>query len=161
MKQSRTAWIAAPILLITWIVLGYFFDNSSSLGWLPKWAVAAAVIAPAAWIFIYTFQGLVGIGKWWQNDVGTNMVWLEIAAIGGNGYIAWAQFFNHGLLNTPAQAWGYIGCLIAGALIITWRSIIWLGRSRHQASLVSKIKELEEENVSLRKLEVNNSAGQA
>ena len=143
MKGSGKAWAVAAVLLAAWVAAGFFFDTSPRLGWLPKWALVASVVAPAAWIAIYTVQGFTGPGKWWQSDVGTNMVWLEIAAIFTSGMIAWAQFFNHGLINTPLQAWCYIGGVLAGVAIITWRSVIWLRAFRTEPPLLARIRELE------------------
>jgi hypothetical protein len=57
--------------------------------------------------------------------------------------IAWAQFFNHGLINTPLQAWCYIGGVLAGVAIITWRSVIWLRAFRAEPPLLARIRELE------------------
>jgi hypothetical protein len=85
MKGSVRAWAAGAVLLATWVVLGVFFDASPSLGWLPKWALIASVLAPLAFIAIYTVQGLTGPGKWWRTDVGVNIVWLELVVVWNNG----------------------------------------------------------------------------
>jgi len=74
---------------------------------------------------MWTGLGLAGGAQWWKNDVGVNLVWLEIAAICDNGLLAWAVVFNHGILNTPYLAWTFVGGLLAGAIIITWRSVIF------------------------------------
>lgn len=145
------AWVVGAGLVVAWTVLGYLFDTSPHLGWLPKWSLAAAVLAPAAWILIYTVQGISGPGKWWESDLGTNMVWLETAAILTNGLVAWAVFFHGGILNAPGLAWAYVGGLLAGALIITWRSIIWVRAYRHEPPMLARVKELTEEVADLRR----------
>ena len=150
MKQSRTAWVTAAALLTAWAVLGFLFDTSTHLGWLPKWATVISVLAPATWIGVYTAQGIIGPGKWWQSDLGTNMVWLEAAAVFTNGMLAWAVLFNHGMINTPPLAWAYIGGLLAGAAIITWRSLIWLRAFRTEPPLLARVRQLERENAALR-----------
>jgi hypothetical protein len=150
MKRARTAWITGPALVIAWVVLGHFYDASTVMAWLPKWALAAAVIAPAFFIASYTFQGLAGPGKWWKTDMGVNMVWLEAATIGTTGWIAWAAFFHRGELDTPAQAWGYVGGLLAGAAIITWRSVIFFRAYRREPPLLARVRELEAEVLVLR-----------
>lgn len=150
MRRPVRAWTLGPALLAAWVVLGYFFDTSAHLGWLPKWALIASVAAPLAWIVLYTVQGLRGHGKWWKSDVGTNLVWLELAVVFTNGMIAWAQFFNHGLLNTPLQAWCYIGGVLAGVGIIAWRSVIWLRGYRREPPLLARVRELEAERDVLR-----------
>jgi hypothetical protein len=150
MKRPARAWIVAAVLLAAWVAAGFFFDTSPHLGWLPKWALTASVLAPLAWIAIYTIQGLAGHGKWWQSDLGTNMVWLELAVIFTNGMIGWAAFFNHGELNTPIQAWCYIGGILAGIAVITWRSVIWLRVGRREPPLLARVHELENEVTTLR-----------
>ena len=75
--------------------------------------------------------GLAGGAKWWRNHVGTNIVSLELAAVCTSGNIAWAFIFNHGELVNPVLGWAYIGGLLAGALVITWRSVIWLRADRY------------------------------
>ena len=150
MKASRTAWAAAAALIAAWVILGALFDTSTHLGWLPGWATVISVAAPAAWIGVYTAQGVLGPGKWWQSDVGVNMVWLEAAAVFTNGMLAWAVLFHHGLINTPPLAWAYIGGLLAGAAIITWRSVIWLRAYRHEPPVLTRVRELEAEVERLR-----------
>lgn len=150
MKRARWAWAVAAVLLAGWVAAGALFDRSTHLTWLPKWALGASVLAPAVWIAVYTAQGLTGAGKWWKSDVGTNMVWLETAAIFTNGMVAWAVFFHGGLLNTPTLAWMYVGGLIAGALVITWRSVIWLRAFHAEPPLLGRVRELEAEIAGLR-----------
>lgn len=150
MKTSRAAWIAGPVLLLTWAVLGYFFENSPHLDWLPKWVVIASVLAPLGWIALYTVQGLSGAGKWWQSDLGVNMVWLESAVVFTNGMLLWAQWFNHGAIDTPTEAWLYLGGLLAGVAIISWRSVIWLRGYRKEPPLLARVRELEAELAALR-----------
>lgn len=150
MRRPVRAWTVGPALLAAWVVLGHFYDSSPALAWLPKWALAAAVLAPAFFIATYTALGVLGPGKWWKTDIGINMVWLELATIGTTGWIAWAAFFNHGELNTPVQAWAYIGGLLAGATIITWRSVIFLRAYRREPPLLGRVRDLEAENAALR-----------
>ena len=77
-------------------------------------------------------------------------MWLQIADISTNGLIAWAVWFNNGLLNTPALAWAYIGGLLAGALIISWRAVIWLRSAAREAPLLARLHDLEADNAALR-----------
>jgi uncharacterized membrane protein YhdT len=150
MKRSRAAWAVAAILIGAWAVLGYFFEDSPALRWLPKWIIAASVVAPLAWIALYTAQGLLGPGKWWKNDLGVNMVWLVSVVVFTNGMLLWAQFFNHGLINTPTEAWLYLGGLLAGVAVITWRSIIWRRIYREVPPLLARVRELQAEVAELR-----------
>lgn len=150
MRRSVRAWVVAAALIVAWAVLGYFFDTSPHLGWLPKGVLTASVVAPAAWIAIYTAQGLAGAGKWWRSDLGVNLVWMMVAVLFGDGMIAWAQFFNHGLLDTPTQAWLYLGGKLAQIVIITWRSVIWVRNYRQEPPLLARVRELEAEVARLR-----------
>lgn len=132
MKPSRLAWITGVILVAVWVVLGFFFDESTTaLTWLARISQAADTIAPLLFVLLYTTLGLTGGAKWWKTDVGTNIVWLELAVVCTGGILAWAFLFNHGDLNNPVLGWAYIGGLLAGALIITWRSVIWLRADRY------------------------------
>lgn len=149
MKGSRFAWGTAAVLVAAWAVLGYFFEHSPHLGWLPKWVIAASVLAPLAWITLYTAQGVLGAGKWWKSDLGTNMVWLESVVVFTNGMLLWAQWFNHGSINTPTEAWLYLGGLLAGVVIISWRSVIWLRGYRRENPLLARVHELEAEKAAL------------
>jgi hypothetical protein len=150
MKGSRAAWIAGPVLVAAWTVLGFFYADSAALTWLPKWSLASSVLAPLAFVAVYTVQGLLGPGKWWQTDVGTNLVWLLIAVICGNGLITWAVLFNNGLINTPGMAWAFVGGKFAEALIICWRSVIWMRGYRKESPLITRLRELEAEVAKLR-----------
>jgi hypothetical protein len=149
------AWIIAPIYIAAWVVLGLFFDTSTHLGWLPAWIQVAAASCPALFVVLYTVLGLTGGAKWWKTDVGTNFVWLELAVFTTAGSIAWAVLFNHGLINTPLRAWIYLGGSLAGAIIITWRSVIflraemWRRREPH-GDAHDRMAELEAENAELR-----------
>jgi hypothetical protein len=140
-------------LVAGWTVAGLFFaDHLQSIPWLPKWGIVIAVAAPLLWIGIYTVQGIFGRGKWWQSDLGTNLVWLEAAAVVNGGTLVWAVFFHQGSIDTPISSWTYIGGLYAGAVIITWRSVIWLRTSRHEPPMLAKVRDLEAENTALRAL---------
>lgn len=150
MKRSRLAWVVAAGLLAAWAVLGYFFESSPHLGWLPKWVIIASVLAPVAWIGLYTAQGLLGPGKWWQSDLGVNMVWLETAVVFTNGMLLWAAFFNHGAIDTPTEAWLYLGGLLAGVAVISWRSVIWLRAFHREPPQSAELKRLQAENAALR-----------
>lgn len=150
MKRSGRAWAVFAVLVAAWAVLGYFFEHSPHLGWLPRWVISASVLAPLAWIGLYTVQGILGPGKWWKTDLGVNMVWLESAVVFTNGMLLWAQFFNHGEINTPTEAWLYLGGLLAGVVIISWRSVIWLRSYRRESPLVARLHELETELAGLR-----------
>lgn len=131
MRSARTANLVAVFLVIAWFAAGLFFSGHQQLlNWLPKWALSFAVISPVAWIGLYTVQGLRGHGKWWQTDLGTNMVWMETAVVWSSGMILWSQWFNHGQLDTFAQAWVYLGGVIASGLVINWRSVLWIRNYR-------------------------------
>lgn len=149
MKSARTANITAVLLIAGWCAAGlYFRSHQQPLAWLPKTSLTIAVLSPLAWILLYTSQGLFGHGKWWRTDVGTNMVWLETTVVWTSGMILWSQWFNHGLLNTFAQAWAYIGGVLAGAVVINWRSVIWLRNYRRDPG--AELRELRAENAALR-----------
>lgn len=152
MNRSARAWVVLGVLLAVWVGLGFWVVSSphglGTLSWLLKWALGLSVLAPAVWIAVYTVQGFLGPGKWWKSDLGTNMVWLEGAAICTNGVVAWALIFQSG--DSPGEVWAYIGGLLAGVLIITWRSVIWLRAFRQEPALVTKVRELEAEVTRLR-----------
>jgi hypothetical protein len=154
-RSSRTAWIIAPIAVAAWVVLGHFYATSPRLGWLPDWVQVAAAVCPLAFVILYTVLGLTGGAKWWRTDMGTNFVWLELAVFTTAGSVAWAVLFAHGLINTPLRAWIYIGGSLAGAVIITWRSAIFLRaelwrRSSGTGDVHDRVAELEAEIASLR-----------
>lgn len=162
MKSSRGAWIAAAALVAAWVILGRFFDSSPHLGWLPVWVQVAAAAAPLFFVIVYTALGVTGGAKWWRTNLGVNMVWMKLAVFTTAGSIAWAILFNHGLINTPLAAWIYIGGSLASAIIITWRSVIFLRAElwrRHggtgdahdrTAELAAENAELRVENATLR-----------
>lgn len=149
MKSARLANIAGLVLAAAWFAAGMWVNaHPPGPEWLPKWALTFAVISPLAWIIIYTVQGVMGYGKWWRTDLGTNMVWMETGIIWTTGIILWAQWFNHGELNTFWQGWIYLGGVIAGGLVINWRSVIWLRYYRTEPGL--ELRQLREENAKLR-----------
>ena len=150
MKPAGRAWVIGGAAVAAWAVLGYFFDASPHLGWVPNWAVIISVAAPLAFIAIYTVLGILGPGKWWQTSLGINMVWMKGALVATNGILAWAVLFNHGLINSPGVAWAYVGGLLAGAAIICWRSVIWIRGWRKESPLLTRIHELEAEVAALR-----------
>lgn len=65
---------------------------------------AAFVVAPLLAV-VLTFAR----SRWWENDVGLNLVFLAIATMPENGGLAWTFLFNHGVLNAPVLAWVVIG----------------------------------------------------
>lgn len=131
MKSGRAANLIAVFLVIGWWAAALYFRNHQALlAWLPKWSLAIAVLSPVAWITLYTVQGWLGHGKWWRTDLGTNMVWMETVIVWTSGVILWAQFFNHGSLDTFTQAWCYLGGVIGSIIVINWRSVIWLRNYR-------------------------------
>lgn len=149
MRSARNANIAGVFLVAGWVVAGWLVRSHAAwLSWLPKWALAFAVISPVAWIILYTAMGLLGYGKWWRSDLGTNMVWMETAVVWTSGVILWSQWFNHGELNTFDQAWLYLGGVIASGLVINWRSVIWLRYYRRDPQ--AEVKLLREENAELK-----------
>lgn len=150
MKPAGRAWVIGVLAVAVWAVLGYFFDSSPHLGWLPNWAVIIAATAPLAFIAAYTLMGILGAAKWWQTTLGVNMVWMKASVLCTNGILAWVVLFNHGLINTPGIAWAYIGGLLAGAAIITWRGVMFLRAYRHEPPLLGRIRDLEAENAALR-----------
>jgi len=150
MKPAGRAWVIAGVAIAIWAVLGAFYDTSPHLGWLPDYALGASTIAPAAFVLLYTALGLLGGAKWWQNDVGTNIVWLMIADFVDHAFIFWAVLFNHGILNEPWQAWSYVGCQFAAASIVTWRAVIWLRGWRKEPPMLARVRELEAEIAALR-----------
>lgn len=150
MKPAGRAWIIAGVAIAIWTALGAFFDTSTHLGWLPDYALGASTIVPLAFVLLYTVLGFLGGAKWWQNDVGTNIVWLMIADTVDHAFIFWAVLFNGGILNQPWQAWAYIGCQFAAAAIVAWRAVIWLRGWRKEPPLLARIRELEAEIAALR-----------
>lgn len=149
MKSARTANLIGLALIGLWALIGWLvYPGGTDTEWLPKWALTFAVISPLAWIILYTACGFLGRGKWWRSDVGTNMVWMETAIVWTTGMILWAQWFNHGELDTYLQAWMYLGGVIAGGIVINWRSWIWLRNFRYDSG--AEIRKLREENAKLR-----------
>lgn len=126
MRTTNRAWAVAGVLLLVWVGLGYQYDASTGLTWLPKLSLTCSVLAPVLFIAMYTALGLTGPNKWWKTDVGTNIVWLMIADIVDHGLIWWAVVFHQGMLDTPSLAWAYVGSQLAAALIVAWRGVIWL-----------------------------------
>lgn len=140
----------AGLAIAAWAVLGFYFDTSPHLGWLPMYALGASTVAPLLFVILYTALGIAGGARWWQSDVGTNIVWLELAAFIDHAFIFWAVLFNHGILNEPWQAWAYVGCQFAAAAIVTWRSVIWLRNWHRDPPLLAKVRALEAEVERLR-----------
>jgi hypothetical protein len=126
-KRSRPAWVIAAVLVAAWVVAGITWDSSESVVHnLTDVSLVAAVLCPAAFIVIYTVMGLTGSAKWWRNDIGTNIVWMQLAEVMTLGILAYSVVFHSGQLLSPALVWAYIGGLLAGAVITVWRSVIWL-----------------------------------
>lgn len=131
MQSARRANVVALVLVAIYTVLGFYeYHHPGNLTWLPRAALTLAVIAPIAWIMIYTVQGWLGHGKWWRTDLGTNLVWMQIAVLCSDGLVGYSQWFSHGLLDTFTEAWIYIGGVLASIIVITWRSVIWLRNYR-------------------------------
>jgi hypothetical protein len=133
MKPAGKAWVVAGVLTAAWVLLGFQFDTSSALSWLPKVVFTLSTLAPLLFLILYTILGLTGSAKWWTNDVGTNVAWLMVALIIEHGLICWAVVFNHGALHSPALAWAYVGSQLASALIVIWRGVIWTRAARSVA----------------------------
>src|SRR5215469_10392849 len=69
------------------------------------WGLVGATVAPPL-----TAGVLAALGRrWWENDVGMNMMVLAMAACPENAGLAWTFLFHHGVLNTAVLAWIVIG----------------------------------------------------
>jgi len=80
---------------------------------------------------------LAALGRrWWENDVGMNMMVLAMAACPENAGLAWTFLFHHGVLNTAVLAWIVIGGPWWVVLASAWRLGIigrmWRQEKDHQ-----------------------------
>lgn len=133
MTHSRFAWVTFIVLVAAWAVLGTQFDTDA---WvvhpLSQWVTVIAAVAPLVFILTCSALSFLGGNKWWTTNIGVNLIWMQLCALCSNGLLAWAVLFHGGLINQPPTAWAYLGGLLASAIIITWRSLIFISADRHR-----------------------------
>jgi len=120
------SWVIIGVLIVAWIVCGFFLDRTQFGPDLYNVSIVALPAAALLFSLEYTVMGFRGSAKWWTNDLGTTIVMKDVAIITSNIVLAWAQLFNHGLIDTPLPAWIYVGGVTGAVLILVWRILVWL-----------------------------------
>jgi hypothetical protein len=126
MRPALAGWVTAAVLLAVWAVTGIIWANNPGVvAALENVAIVVATVAPVVFIAVYTALGLAGFGKWWRTDLGLTFVFVEIAFAGVIMPRFLSAIFGIGSPSDPWYRWVNIGGLVAGALVVLWRTAIW------------------------------------
>lgn len=125
-KGMNRSWLVIFVLVIAWVIGGFIWDKTQFGPDLYNISVVALPFSCLLFIAEYTVMGFRGAAKWWTTEIGTRIVMKDVAIIFSSSVLAWAQLFDHGLIDTPLPAWIYVGGITGAALIILWGCLIWL-----------------------------------
>lgn len=98
----------AVLLLVAYYAVGYYlkadmndrFDRDFF-----AYGLAAAFFAPLLLILVLAKAG----SRFWENDVGLNLVFLAVATMPENGGLAWTFLVDNGHLHSALLEWTLIG----------------------------------------------------
>jgi hypothetical protein len=159
-RKLIAALAAAVVLIIATSVAAYNLtpvdgsEEGSALTWLTKATVFEDLAAVIAFLAIYT-----RLSPWWRYSVGRTIGFQDIAL----GF-ALVPVIVLLFVSTPApwvirlSSASQVGALQVLAVIVAWRSAVWVRESRSHgalpaanvARLEARVAELEAENASLR-----------
>lgn len=87
---------------------GYWLNSNGNVEeWLYRIGLTAATFAPPLWVGIYTWLGLHGDppAAWWRTRIGTKLVIASLTLIPVFAPLAWAFWFDGGILTSTWLAW--------------------------------------------------------
>jgi hypothetical protein len=123
-KVTWRFWTALAVMLGTYAVLGFFFARNDRVDAdIYTWGLVAAALMPLA------FAGVtwsVTRGHWKENDLGLNLVMLQLGNVPMAGILAYVFLFQHGILTATNEAWIEIGSPWWLAFWLGWRNWLYL-----------------------------------
>lgn len=119
-------WVIVVTVIVAYMAAGWKYAAHAPANLLFDIGTLGTFFAAVLFIAVYTALGLRGPAKWWQNDVGVNLVLAVAALLPVTGPLAWAVIFHHGLLDTPLDVWIEIGGMFMSCLMILGLSWLWL-----------------------------------
>ena len=123
----KKTWMGIAAIAVAFIIVATIFShNSRVLADIYNPIIVGLPSAALLFIIIYTVLAFKGAAKWWQWNIGTNLVTLAFTILLAESMLAWAALFNHGSLTTSLEAWIYVGGKLGGLLVMVWRCLIWL-----------------------------------
>jgi hypothetical protein len=121
---TRRFWVLIAVLLAGYGVLGYFFAENGPVStdvWMA--GLLLEVLAPLVFTGVYTY---VTRGGWSHNDLGVNLVLVELGLLPQAGILAYVVLFRNGAITTSGLAWAFIGSPYWTAGMLFWRNFIYL-----------------------------------
>lgn len=94
--------------------------------WL-KYTSPLAALALAQWIVVYSF-----LEPWWKSRIGRSLVGNAALAMITPVLFVLALWFNISRFTSESLGWVEAGTFIGITLLLSWRTVIWVGASRRE-----------------------------
>jgi hypothetical protein len=132
-KPGGRFWAGIIAALGAYAAAGYWLSsNGNTEEWLYRLGLTGATLIPVAFVVIYTqiaFRPETQV-PWWRDEIGSSLVIAALSLVPLAGPLAWAFWFNGGMLTVSWVAWLAVSgpCISALAwLRLCW---VWLRVSR-------------------------------
>lgn len=123
-------WVAMPLLVIGYVIAGLYLAKNGRLeSDVYSWGLVAATVMPVLFTIV---TNITTHGGWRDNDLGLNLVMVQLGVIPFAGILAWVFLFQHGMLTSSMEAWIEIGSPWWLAFWLGWRNFIYLRIKREE-----------------------------
>jgi len=133
-RVTARFWYGLLLVVAAYAVAGYFIINSSLVDRaepdIYTWGLGAEFLAPLIFTAVYT---LVTRGGWRENDMGVNLVLVELGLVPGAAVLFWTFAFSHGSLTNPVLGWVEIGSPWWTSIFLYWRNFLFI-RARKEGT---------------------------
>ena len=134
-RVTARFWAGLLVVVAAYAVTGYFVIHSSLVGRVEPdiytWGLGAEFLAPLVFTLVYS---IITRGGWRENDMGVNLVLVELGLLPGAAVLFWTFAFNHGSLTNPVLGWIEIGSPWWTSIFLYWRNFLFIRATREGAT---------------------------
>jgi hypothetical protein len=121
-RPTWRSWGFLAAALAAYAALGWLWSSNGTVeAWLYRIGLTAAAALPVLFTAVYTATG----AKWWRNKIGTALVLSVLAMIPVTAPLAYAFWFNGGVLTASWLAWLAVSGPILSALAMGGMCWVW------------------------------------